>query len=104
MAETIGQTLRKAREERSLSVEKIAQALHIRQRYLEALENDRRQDLPSPVQAKGFLRMYAEYLNLPVRPLLDSWEGKPEPAAPASLPRPFLSTWHPVLPPVRPKA
>ncbi len=86
MAEPIGQTLRKAREERSLSVEKIAQALHIRQRYLEALENDRRQDLPSPVQAKGFLRMYAEYLNLPVRPLLDSWEGKPEPPAPASLP------------------
>ena len=86
MAETIGQTLRKAREERSLSVEKIAQALHIRQKYLEALENDRRQDLPSPVQAKGFLRMYAEYLNLPVRPALDSWEGKIEPVAPASLP------------------
>lgn len=89
MAETIGQQLRKAREERNLSVENIAQVLHIRKIYLAALEDDQRHALPSPVQAKGYLRMYAEYLSLPVRPLLDCWEGKVAPVVEIIKPKIF---------------
>ncbi len=82
MSESIGEQLRKARLEKQLSVEKAAQALHMRAKYLEALENDLRDLLPSQVQGKGFLRLYAGYLGLPIQPLLDQWEGR-QPVPPA---------------------
>jgi len=84
MLQTIGQQLKQARSARGLSIEQAARALHIRPKYIEALEEDHRKELPSPVQGKGFLRMYAEFLALPVQPLLDTWDGKLPP--PASLP------------------
>ena len=63
MAETIGQRLKKAREYRNLTLEKVADATHIRTVYLRALEADDFSAMPSPVQARGFLRNYAEYLG-----------------------------------------
>lgn len=76
MAETVGEQLKQARNQRKLTLEQVSQATHIRVGYLEALENDRREDLPSSVQGRGFLRLYAGLLNLPVAPLLATWEGK----------------------------
>jgi cytoskeleton protein RodZ len=82
MAELIGEQLRKAREERKLTLEQVFQAIRINVRYLKALENEDRESLPSSVQAKGYLRLYADYLGLPFQPLLDTWDGKvlPPPA------------------------
>jgi len=76
MTETVGSVLRKARLERNISLEQVAQATHIRVAYLEALEDDRLDLLPSMVQARGFLRLYAGFLKIPSQPLLDLWEGK----------------------------
>jgi cytoskeletal protein RodZ len=102
MPETIGQQLKKTRLERGLTLDQAARVLHIRPKYLEALEQDQRKELPSPVQGKGFLRMYAEYLELPAQPLLDAWDGKPAQISPVS------STEIPVqpeeIPPVEPPA
>src|SRR5512146_3206366 len=86
MPETIGQQLQNARLARGLTVDQVARVLHIRPLYLVALEEDRRKELPSSVQGKGFLRMYADHLGLPVQPLLDAWDGRPP--APAPLPTP----------------
>lgn len=83
MTLTIGEQLQKARMERGLTLEIAAHATHIRAHYLQALEEDRRGDLPSAVQGRGFLRLYADYLGLAVQPLLDQWEGRqPSPPAP----------------------
>lgn len=87
MPETIGQQLKKARLERGLTLDQAARVLHIRPKYLEALEQDQYKELPSPVQGKGFLRMYAEYLTLPIQPLLDAWEGKPAQISPITPPK-----------------
>lgn len=76
MAESVGTQLKQAREARKLSLEKVYQVTRISVRYLQGLENDQPEALPSPVQGKGFLRLYASFLNLPVQPLLDQWEGK----------------------------
>lgn len=76
MPETIGQQLRQARETRQLSLDQVVLATRIRLRFLEALENDDRTEISSPVQGKGFLRLYADFLGLPVQPLLDLWDGK----------------------------
>lgn len=71
---TIGKTLKEARLEKQLSLEQVVKATRIRMHYLEALENDRRSDIPSLTQGKGFLRLYADFLGLPVQPLLDAWD------------------------------
>ncbi|WP_299028461.1 RodZ domain-containing protein [uncultured Thermanaerothrix sp.] len=85
MTESVGSLLKKARLERNISLEQVAQATHIRLAYLEALENDRLDLLPSRVQARGFLRLYAGFLKIPIQPLLDVWEGKKESIVNASV-------------------
>lgn len=84
MAETVGEQLKQAREARKLSLEQVYQATRINMRYLKGLEDNQRSALPSPVQAKGFLRLYADFLCLPVQPLLDTWDGKLPPSPPPS--------------------
>jgi cytoskeletal protein RodZ len=76
MAESIGQILRKAREEQELSLEEISLVTHIKEPYLEAMEADRFEDLPSPVQQKGFLRAYALHLGLDPKPLVSQLTGE----------------------------
>ncbi len=90
MSESIGEQLRKARLEKQLSVENVAQALHIRVKYIEALETNRCDLLPSQVQAKGFLRLYAGFLGLSAQPLLDLLDGKTPPPPPPAPPAPPL--------------
>lgn len=76
MAETIGEQLKQARTKRGLTLEQASKATHIRVHFLEALENNQRDALPSTVQGRGFLRLYADLLNLPTADLLAAWEGK----------------------------
>lgn len=75
MNNTIGEQLKQAREAKGLSLEQVSSAIHIRTLYLEALENDQRAALPSNVQGRGFLRLYAGLLDLPVDSLLAAWDG-----------------------------
>ncbi len=89
MIETIGQKLRQEREARSLNLEQVAKATRIRVHYLQALEAGNFESLPSRVQARGFLRSYADYLDLDARTLLAELDGEmvpeviPVPEAPA---------------------
>jgi cytoskeletal protein RodZ len=64
MTQSIGQKLKQAREEQRITLEEASESTHIRAPYLQALEADDVSVLPSPVQARGFLRNYAEYLGL----------------------------------------
>ncbi len=64
MAETIGQQLKQARESKNLTVQKVVQATRIRAHHIEAIEADDFEALPSPIQARGFLRLYAEFLGV----------------------------------------
>jgi cytoskeletal protein RodZ len=83
MTESIGQQLRKARESQRLGLEQAAQRTRIKLHYLQALEADNFDALPSRVQQRGFLRSYAELLALPVEPLLAQLAGEPLLGAPA---------------------
>lgn len=62
--QSIGEQLKQAREARKLTIKQSVQATRIRSYYLEALEADDLSAIPSPAQARGFLRLYAEYLGL----------------------------------------
>ncbi len=76
LAKTIGQALRATREERGLTLEQASAVTRVRPLYLQALENDEMDLLPSAVQARGYLRLYADFLGLPVQPLLDAWPDR----------------------------
>lgn len=71
MTQTIGQKLKQAREAKRLTLEQVFEAIRIRAPYLRALEEDDLSVMPSPVQARGYLRNYAEFLELNVEHLLD---------------------------------
>jgi cytoskeleton protein RodZ len=71
---SIGTKLRQAREEQSLSLDRVAQETHIRMHYLVALEADHFDTLPSTAQMRGFLRIYSEYLKLDSREVLGALE------------------------------
>lgn len=86
-----GNLLRKAREAKGVSLKEASDALHIRLPYLQALEGGRTEIIPSAVQARGFLRIYAEYLDLDTAMIIKEWDNptpdEPEaPAAPAAEP------------------
>ena len=60
----IGASLREARTRRGLSLDDVTAGLRIRERYVTALEEERWELMPGEAYAKGFLRMYAEFLGL----------------------------------------
>ena len=71
MTQSIGHKLKQAREEQRISLENASESTRIRVPYLQALEAGDMARLPSPVQARGFLRNYAEYLGLDFDRMLD---------------------------------
>ena len=75
---TVGQRLQRAREELGISIDEAAHETHIRVNYLQELETDHPELLHSTAQARGFLRLYAEFLNLSYEELVAFWEEKPE--------------------------
>jgi cytoskeletal protein RodZ len=64
MSESPGTKLRRKREEQELTIEQISEALHIRIKYLKAIEADNLDAIPSLPQARGFLRSYASFLGI----------------------------------------
>ncbi len=66
MFESIGQRLKKERVARFLTLEQASEATRIRIVFLQALESDDYSVMPSAAQGRGFLRNYAEYLELNV--------------------------------------
>ena len=96
MENTVGQQLKRAREALGIDLQDAAQATHIKLVYLQELENDHPELLPSPGSARGFLRLYAAYLKLPTAALIEQWDRpvQPQPAPvpqiemPAAVPSP----------------
>lgn len=62
--ETVGQDLRAARLRKGEEIASVSRALKIRKDHLEALEEDRLEDLPGKTYAIGFVRSYARHLGL----------------------------------------
>ncbi len=77
MTDQVGEQLIKAREQKRLTIEQAAFATKINPQYLKALETGERNLLPSAVQGKGFLRLYAGFLGVELQPILNLWEGSP---------------------------
>jgi hypothetical protein len=72
----IGNTLREARLRRGLDISDCEAATKIRAKYLRALEDEHFEVLPGATYVKGFLRTYAEFLELDGRLVLDEYESR----------------------------
>jgi cytoskeleton protein RodZ len=93
---TLGEQLRAQRERKGISLDQAAADTRIREKFLRALEEGDHQALPGAVYTKGFLRNYAEYLDLETDGLIGLYQherGKPEPAQSRSF-RPYRPVVH----------
>jgi len=84
MSDSVGARLRQGRELRRLSLQQVSEITKLRIHYLQALENDDYSAIPSAAQARGFLRLYAEFLELDLSDLVPP--AQPDVAPPTSAP------------------
>ena len=87
----LGSTLREARLRQKLTLEDAENTIKVRRSFLEALEAGRYDLLPAKAYTEGFLRLYARYLGLDPRPLLQELPPEPGIAVTAPTPRSFPS-------------
>ena len=71
----LGERLRSARTGRALSVEDVAEKLHLDEMVVTALEDERFDDLGAPVFVRGHLRSYATLLELSPDKLIDTYQA-----------------------------
>ncbi|MEJ0044394.1 MAG: RodZ domain-containing protein [Rhizomicrobium sp.] len=74
--ETVGQDLRAARLRRGDDLATVSKALKIRKDHLEAIEEDRLEQLPGRTYAVGFVRSYADYLGLDTQQCLERFKAE----------------------------
>ena len=71
---TVGGLLRTSREDRHIDLDAVVKATKVRRHYLEALENEEWEKLPSRVFVKGFVRSYAEFLGLDTETVVEDYQ------------------------------
>jgi cytoskeleton protein RodZ len=74
--DSVGATLARARAACGFTLEDVAQQLKFGPRQLEALEQDRFDNLPGGTFARGMVRSYARLLKLDADALLERMQGK----------------------------
>ncbi len=72
----LGDSLRAQRERKGITLEQAADDTRIREKFLKALEEGDYQSLPGAVYTKGFLRNYAEYLDLDIEELVALYQAE----------------------------
>ena len=82
---TIGQKLEAARQAKGVTASEAGRATKILSKFIEAMEADDFGALSAPVYAKSFIKMYAQYLGLDARPLVDEYVAQHAPRAKPNL-------------------
>ena len=67
----VGIFLKEERERKGYSLNEIANILRIRRQYLDAIENEDWESIPSSILIKGFLRSYAKALKIDIKEVFD---------------------------------
>lgn len=95
----IGEVLKKAREGKGLSLERVATDLKIRVTQLKAIEEEDFSIFPADVYTMGYIRAYSLYLGINPEPLIEHFKRlrsdipkvSPEETKPELMPSPFPS-------------
>ena len=65
-----GETLRRAREAKGLSVDELAKATHMMTRQVEAMEREDFSGFAAPIYGRGFVKLYCEAVGLDPKPMI----------------------------------
>jgi cytoskeletal protein RodZ len=88
---TVGPILKKARQEKGLKIKEVFQEIKISPKFLKALEEGQWGLFSSRVHARGFLKIYAEFLGLNVDEVLAFWRREYKGARGEERPPTFLA-------------
>lgn len=69
-----GEQLKVARRVRDLTLSQVAQRLNLSERYIVALETDDFSSLPGPIFVRGYLRSYAQCVEIEKHTILDAYD------------------------------
>jgi len=86
----LGELLKKAREQRGLSLEDIQETTKIRKRYLEAIESGDYKVLPGSFYVRAFVKTYAESVGLDADDVLRLYKHEMPAAVPESVVEPIV--------------
>jgi hypothetical protein len=93
----IGNALRTSRERQGIELGQVERETRIRVRYLAALESEQFELLPARAYAKGFLRVYADFLGLDGRLIVAEFDARfPDAEQPELVPAPVRANVAPV--------
>lgn len=70
-AESVGRRFAAEREARGLSVAEVGAATHMMEKHVRAIETDDFAALGAPIYAKGFIKLYAEFLGFDAAEILN---------------------------------
>lgn len=96
-----GEHLKREREMRGVSLEEVSAATRISTRFLEAIENEKWEELPGGAFNRGFIRAIARFLGLDEDGLVAEYaletkgalDVRPSPERPVEIPR----NWQPAV-------
>jgi len=94
---TLGEQLRAQRERKGITLEQAAADTRIREKFLTALEGGDYASLPGAVYTRGFLRNYAEYLDLETDELVVLFQQERGGAPPEPTPKRTFKPYRPVV-------
>ncbi len=77
--ETLGQKLYAARNQKKVTASEAAKHTRIKIQHLEDMERDDFSSIPAPAYAKGFIKIYSEYLCIDPAPLIKEYMEKHAP-------------------------
>ena len=85
--DSVGAILKSAREEKNLSLDQVSSDTHILPGYIQAIEENRFQDLPGEAYCAGFIGSLARYYGLDSGQLTAMFRGIPQDAKTAPVPK-----------------
>ncbi|MDJ0893773.1 MAG: DUF4115 domain-containing protein [Alphaproteobacteria bacterium] len=95
---SLGVALRQARLKRKFGLDDVAEVLHIRKEYLQAIEQGNYRVLPGPTYAVGFVRAYAGHLGLDTAKAIQRYKAEAsdqDPRTELTFPKPTPDTRRP---------
>lgn len=70
---SLGEELQKARKARRLTASEVAAGTRMKVQIVQALEEEDFAKIAAPIYAKGFIKLYAEYVGVDPKPLIDEY-------------------------------
>jgi cytoskeletal protein RodZ len=74
--ESLGKYLKRERENRKVSLKEVSKQIKVREPFLRAVEEDRRDLLPPVTYVKGFLSAYAKFLGVDANEVIVRYEAE----------------------------